>query len=263
MAELIINGNTVTGLLIDLDGVLYVGKAPVEGAVACMRRIADSGVPYRYLTNTTRMSRSTLRQVIGEMGFPGDEETIFSTPVATASYLKMKNPSAIYLIGDPSIREDFREFTFSDSSADYVVMGDPGKEINLENLNAGFRLLMKGAQLIAMQKNRFWKTEEGLVLDAGSFVAALEFSSGKQAEIIGKPSAHFFKTAVALLGIPVDHICMIGDDIEADIGGAQNVGLRTILVKTGKYRDDMLDTSNIKPDMILRSFSEICDYIKT
>ena len=249
-----INNKAIRGLLIDLDGVLYIGSKPVEGAVEYMNRIVERGVPFRYITNTTRMSRKSLIESLRSMSFPAEPEWIFSAPMAAKQYVVKKNYKSIFLLTGGDVLGDFEDLPLSDTAADVVVMGDPGEEVDYHSLNHGFRLLMEGADFVAMQRNRYWRTEQGLVMDAGAFVTALEYASGKPAKVVGKPSVDFFDLAVESLGVRKEEVAMIGDDIEADIKGAIDANITPILVRTGKYREEEVSNSPIKPGRIIDSF---------
>src|SRR5690606_19090550 len=121
-----------------------------------------------------------------------------------------------------------------------VVIGDLGEGWSFSRLNAAFRQVLGGATLLALQKNRYWRTGDGLSLDAGPFVAALEYATGVEAVVVGKPSEDFFRLAAASMALPPDRITVIGDDLESDVGGAQAAGMRGILVRTGKFREESL-----------------------
>jgi HAD superfamily hydrolase (TIGR01458 family) len=116
---------------------------------------------------------------------------------------------------------------------------------------------MNGAKLVAMHRNKYWQTENGLRMDIGAFVAGLEYVAGCEAMVIGKPSQEFFKLAIQSLGLPTPNVAMIGDDIEADVGGAQAAGLTGILVRTGKYRADTVARSTVRPDADLDSIADL------
>jgi HAD superfamily hydrolase (TIGR01458 family) len=140
---------------------------------------------------------------------------------------------------------------------DAVIAGDLGDRWDYEVLNRAFRRLMDGAELIALQKNRYWETSEGISLDAGPFVAALEYATGREAEVLGKPSDAFFQLALSELGVGADAVAMVGDDVEADVGGAMDAGLAGILVRTGKYREDQVRASGIEPTATVDSIAEV------
>lgn len=139
------------------------------------------------------------------------------------------------------------------------MIGDIGDAWDNERLNRAFRQVMEGARLVAIRKNRYWMRGDGLALDAGPFVAALEYATGRSADLIGKPQPAYFRLAAASLGVPLDRIAMVGDDVESDVGGAQAAGLAGVLVRTGKFREDRLASSGVRPDHILGSVADVVD----
>ena len=155
------------------------------------------------------------------------------------------------------LREDLEGLEEKGDSADAVIVGDLGDRWDYEVLNRAFRRLMDGAALIALQKNRYWETAKGLSLDAGPFVSALEYATGLEAEVMGKPSAAFFELALGELGVSADHAAMVGDDVEADVAGAMDAGLAGILVTTGKYREDLVRESGIEPTAVADSIADV------
>jgi HAD superfamily hydrolase (TIGR01458 family) len=145
----------------------------------------------------------------------------------------------------------------TDDRPDYVLVGDLGEDFGYRRLNAAFRHLMEGAQLLALQKNRYWQTDFGLALDAGPFVAALEFASGKAASVVGKPERDFFRLALEDMGCEAGQVAMVGDDAEADVEGARRAGLVGIQVRTGKWRSDVAGA-----DLVIDSVAELPGALK-
>ena len=156
-----------------------------------------------------------------------------------------------------AVKEDFEGLEEADREVDAVIMGDLGEQFGFAILNRAFRHVMDGAELIALQKNRFWLTADGLSLDAGPFVAAIEYASGIEAFVVGKPSGGFFDSVLEDLGSVAAEVAMVGDDIESDIGGALDAGLRAVLVRTGKYREDFVAASGIEPTATIASIAEL------
>jgi HAD superfamily hydrolase (TIGR01458 family) len=180
------------------------------------------------------------------LGFGVDETEIFTPARAAAGLI---GDRSCFPLVDESLLEDLREMTLDQERPDYVLVGDLGEGFTYDRLNAAFRLLVGGAELLALQKNRYWRTQEGLSLDAGPFVAALEYASGKSATVVGKPERAFFRLALVDMGLEPHEVAMVGDDTESDVAGAQAAGLRGILVKTGKYRPE----AEGEPDLVLES----------
>jgi HAD superfamily hydrolase (TIGR01458 family) len=236
----------VRGLLLDLDGTLYVGEEPVEGARKAIERLQTSGLALRYVTNTTRRPRRAVCEQLRSLGFGVDDAEIFTPARAAAGLI---GDRSCFPLVDESLLEDLREITLDRERPDYVLVGDLGEGFAYNRLNPAFRLLVGGAELVALQKNRYWRTQEGLSLDAGPFVAALEYASGKSATVVGKPERAFFRLALADMGLEPHEVAMVGDDSESDVAGAQAAGLRGILVKTGKYRPE----AEGEPDLVLES----------
>lgn len=120
---------------------------------------------------------------------------------------------------------------------DAVVVGDAGSHFTYELFNRAFRKIIHGAAFLALAKNRnFLDSDFALSLDAGPFVAALEYASGRVATLVGKPAPALFKLAADSTGSSAAHVVMIGDDVEADVQGAIAAGLNAVLVRTGKYQ---------------------------
>ena len=144
-----------------------------------------------------------------------------------------------------------------DGEAPYVVVGDAGDRWTYGSMNRAFRLLVGGARLLALERDRYWRDADGLALSAGPFVAGLEYAAGVTAEVVGKPSPAFFRLALADLGVPADRAVMVGDDVATDIGGARAAGLAAFLVRTGKFRAEALAAAPVAPDRVLDSIADL------
>jgi HAD superfamily hydrolase (TIGR01458 family) len=247
------------GFLIDLDGVIYTGDRPIPGAAEALRLMEESGFSFRFVSNTTRTCRHTLREKLSGMGLHVPEDYIFTPPIAAAVYMKRTGKSRFRLLVTSDVMVDFPVAgnERDPGKRDYVIVGDAGNAITYESLNASFRDLMEGAELIALEKDRYWMASDGLSLSAGPFVTALEFAAGKKAVLMGKPSKTFFDLALMDMGLYHDQVAMIGDDIQTDIRGAQDAGMRGILVKTGKYREELVKKTSVRPDLTIESIADI------
>jgi HAD superfamily hydrolase (TIGR01458 family) len=245
--------------LIDLDGVLYVDKAPLKGAKKSIEYLEENGYGYRFLSNTTSKCRRSLAESLWEMGFDIPEKYIFTPSIATVGHLKRQSDNRCFLLTKEDVQRDFHEagIPLVEDGADYVVVGDAERDFSFDILNRAFRLVMEGAEIIALEKDRYWMGSDGLCLSAGPFVAALEYATGKRARVMGKPSSEFFQMALQDLGALPEEAAMIGDDINTDVGGAQKNNLRGILVKTGKYREELVKRSEVVPDLILTSIADL------
>jgi HAD superfamily hydrolase (TIGR01458 family) len=251
----------IHGILFDLDGVLYVGSTVIEGAIEAINKIRQRGYRCRFITNTSTLSAASLHEKLTGLGFDIAEHEIISAIKAALIYLQQFDDPVCHLLLADDVKQDFSHFRQSDRKADFVIVGDIGEIWSYPLLNQVFNLLINGAELIAIHKNRFWQTERGLQMDIGGFVSALEYASRKQATIIGKPSPDFFKAALIDLKLTPEQVAIVGDDIDSDIGGGQRAGLTGILVKTGKYRQDDADNSPVVPSLIIPSIAELPDLL--
>lgn len=239
-------------LLIDLAGVLYNDDEPIPGAVEALATLRATGLPIRFLTNTTRRPRHRIVANLRQMGFVINVEEIQTAVLATRLLVEQRGLHPHYLV-HPDIAE---EIGHSHAEPDAVVVGDAGPHFTFAALNVAFRLLMQGLPFIVMARNRYFKEKDGLTLDMGAFVAALEFSTGRQAEVVGKPAVPFFRTALDELGIRPEEAVLIGDDLTDDIGGAQAAGIVGILVRTGKFRPGDDSHPGIRPGLVVNNFPE-------
>ena len=247
----------VRAFLIDLDGVLYVGTHPIPGARECLERMDDLGYRYRFVSNSTRRCRQSVAERLAGLGYDIPDRLIFTPPLAAIEHMKRMGKKNCYLLSTKDVQRDFLQAGISivDSEADYVIVGDAAEGFTYEKLNSALGLIIDGADILALEMDRYWKQLQGLALSAGPFVAALEYATGKKAELMGKPSRQFFQMALDDLGLEPSDVAMIGDDIHTDVLGAQQMGMQGILVRTGKYREDVARLSGVRPDMVCDSLA--------
>lgn len=247
----------IKGVLFDLDGVLYVGNRPVEGAIVTLNWLREKQLPFRFITNTSTRSTEEVADRLRSMGFAVDSRHIFSAVTATRDYLANHGSPIVHLLVRDSLRTEFAQFPQQQAQPDFVVVGDIGADWDYPLLNQVFNELMGGAKLVAMHMNKYWQTEQGLQMDIGAFVAGLEFVTGQHATVIGKPSTDFFHLAARSMEMEPEQLLMIGDDIENDVGGAQAAGLQGVLVRTGKYRAALARQSEITPNAVIDSIAQL------
>jgi len=255
----------MAAILLDVDGVLHVSGEPIPGAADAVRRLRADGHRLRFVTNSTTMSRSQLGASLRAMGFVLDDEELQTTGGVAARVLKGKRVLALTM---PGILDDLEGLELIGMNADAVLVGgcdegeEPGRVFSYLNLNRAFLELEAGADLYCLHKTRWWQTADGPKLDAGAFVAGLEFASGVDATVLGKPSPEYFAAALEAIDADGELAWMVGDDVEADIRGAQRHGMRTVLLRTGKFRPDEVEASGVVPDGILSSVAQLPDWLE-
>jgi HAD superfamily hydrolase (TIGR01458 family) len=246
-------------LLFDMDGVLYEGDRAIPGAAEAVAWCRGRGIPHRFLTNTTSRPRCALVEKLAAMGIDVTAEAILTPPVAAAEWLQRHIDGPVALFVPEATREEFADIDQSDSGkVAAVVLGDLGTAWDFPTYNRIFRLLMEHpeAPLVALGMTRYWQAEDGLRLDVGPFVKGLEYATGREALVMGKPAAPFFETALAQLNAAAEETLMVGDDIRGDIAGAQAAGIKGVLVRSGKFRPADLE-QGITPYAVLDSVTAL------
>ncbi|MDE1687781.1 HAD-IIA family hydrolase [Streptomyces neyagawaensis] len=259
-------------VLVDIDGVLTVSWKPLPGAVGALREIRGAGLGVALVTNTTSRTRASIAGVLTGAGFPVTADDILTAPTVTAAYLARHCPGArcALLNSGDDIREDLTGVRLTgdddtdvaadgdgDRGVDVVIVGGAGPGFDYAALNRAFGRLQRGARLVAMHRNLYWRTDEGLQLDSGAFLVGLERAARTEAEITGKPSAAFFEAALAHLGVAAGDALMVGDDIESDVLAAQRAGITGVLVRTGKYLPETHRAASGSPDHVVDSFADL------
>ncbi|NOX17496.1 MAG: HAD hydrolase-like protein [Chlorobi bacterium] len=236
-------------LLIDLDGVLRIDKNPAPGLAYFFDKLRRLEIPFAVLSNSTLYGSREVREFFVKNGIPYDFPIITAVEAA-ARYVKENYETAAVFVNE-RVRYLFDDVKYSETPQ-AVVVGDLGKSWNFEIVNSIFKMLLAGADLIALQKNKYWKTpEDGILIDAGAFIAGLEYAADKEAILVGKPSPLYFQSGIkAAGGNDAGKFIMLGDDLASDIAGAKNAGGKTTLIMTGKTNDEMLAVSGIEPDFI-------------
>ena len=251
--------------MLDLDGTLYTSSGPIPGAAEALARLRQEQIPFRLVTNTTSRSRALLVQRLAGYGLKVSAGEVFTATLAGAQVAKRAGYRVVApFVPEPALADMAGLELCGGTSghprrtAEAVLMGDLGEKWSYALLQEAFEHMMSGAALIALSRDRYWLRDGRLVLDAGPFVAGLEFAVGKEALLAGKPSAAFYTAALQSMGLdPRKSVAMVGDDLWSDVQGAQRAGLMGWLVRTGKYREAALAESGIVPDQILESVAAL------
>ena len=251
------NISNIKALLIDLEGVLYSDNKLIPGSIEAVKKFKKSGLKLRFLTNTTTAPRKIIFSKLIDLGFDINEEEIFTPIIATRNYLRDNAIKKISLFTNIEIIEEFKDYEITQKNPEVVIMGDIYKNFNWEILDRIFKLIhINNAALIALHQNKYCMRDNKFSLDLGPFVKAIEYASGKNSILMGKPDKNFFDLAIANLNIDKSEILMIGDDIRSDIEGSKNAKFAAIQVKTGKYNDKDL-IHPIQPDIRINSIVDL------
>jgi HAD superfamily hydrolase (TIGR01458 family) len=255
----------MAAILVDVGGVLHVSGAPIAGAATAVRRLRDAGHRLRFVTNTTTHSRAQIAEQLRGLRIELDDDELQTTGVVAARALKGKRVLALTM---PGLLDDLEGLQLIGMNVDAVLIGgaDEGEEtgriFSYLNLNRAFHELDAGAALYCLHKNRWWQTVDGARLDTGAFVAGLEYAADTEATVLGKPSATYFAAALEALDAEAEMTWMVGDDLENDILGAHRHGIKTVLVRTGKFRPDDVERSRVQPDAIVSSIAQLPEWLE-
>ena len=251
-----ISANSLKGFVLDIDGVLHLDEVPLPGAGEAVARLRGMGYGVCFFTNVTASSRAARAARLREYGIEAEPGEVLTASSVTADWLRARGSPPCYLLLRGSGRDEFAGLEVDAADPRIIVVGEMGEVLRQAHLNRALEALLGGAELVATQKNRYWLSEGQRVLDVGAYVAALEFASGKQATVIGKPAPYGYQAALRLLGLPADQVAMIADDLAVDLAGARAVGMRTVLVESGEYGPVSTQRGD-PPDLTLPSIASL------
>jgi HAD superfamily hydrolase (TIGR01458 family) len=244
-------------VLLDLDGTLYVGSQVVPGAPAAVRWLRNQGLTVRFTTNTDSIAPAALADRLARRGFPASEDELV-TPVAVAAQLFASTDEArVLAVAADGVRQLLVSCLAGPGDrVTHVLVADPSYGATYDDLDAAFRALRAGAELVATQLNRVAVRDDGEHLDTGGWVRLLEYATGQSARVLGKPSPEFFTAPLDALGRGAQSALVVGDDLAADIGGGHAVGAATVLVRSGKG-DPPQPGAGAKPDAVVDSVADL------
>lgn len=246
------------GLLLDIDGVLTVSWEPVEGAPEAVAHLREAGVGLAFLTNTTSRPRAEVADALAGAGIEVAVDEVLTAPAATAAHLAAHHPGArVLLLNEGDLGDDLGRLHLVDEDPDLVLLGGAGPAFTYDRLNRAFQALEDGNPLVAMHRNSSWRTSAGIQLDTGVYVAGLEHATGVAPTVVGKPSAAMFEAGLRTIGATAERAAMVGDDLDADVLGAQAAGLTGVLVRTGKFSEAALARAEGTPDHVVGSIADV------
>ena len=227
-------------------------------------RLRTAGHRLRFVTNNSTRSRATLADDLRALGLELEDEELQTTPTAAAAELGGRR---VYALVMSAVVPDLAGVELVGDGSDAVLVGgcdettEPNQVFSYMNLARAYSEIQAGAAFYCLHKNPWWQTARGPMLDGGAFVAALEFATGVDATVIGKPSASCFAAALAALDAEPELTWMVTDDLDQDVRGAQLFGMKTLLLRTGKFRPEVLERSSVVPDAVLSSIANVPDWI--
>ncbi len=256
--------DNIKGILSDIDGTLYFKGAPIPGAIDAINNLRDLGIKLLFFTNTDSKSPKTVLEILQDYGFTIYEEEIYTPIIALKEFLSKYPNKKSYFVTTQEVEQEFQNFPQVEgvNVPDFVILGDFHDNWDVHRLNEAFKYVFKGARLLGTQGNKYYLDRNGEpIIDTGSFVQMIANAANITPKIFGKPSKEYFLQALEKINLSANEVFVIGDDIESDIQGANNAGIKSILVKTGKGQFYDSNKTQIKPFMIIESFNSILELL--
>lgn len=244
---------TIRALLMDMDGVLWVGSQALPGVAEFFSFLDAQHIPYLLVSNNATRRADYIVQQAGKMGIRVAPALVLTSADATPRWLKHKMPEIkrVYVIGESALQNALQDdgFQLVNENADAVIIG-LDRQFTYEKLKVATLEIRRGARFIATNRDSTLPTEEGLTPGAGSLVAALVAATDVEPIVIGKPGRPMFDLALELTNTTPGETAMLGDRLDTDIDGAADMGLRTIMVLTGVSTRAQAEQNRVVPDLI-------------
>jgi NagD protein len=249
----------IRNYLIDMDGVLISGKTLIPGAVDFLERLHEKGSEYLVLTNNSIYTPRDLTHRLKTIGLQVEQERIFTSAMATASFLESQRPNGkAFVIGESGLTDAIYAvgYVISDLSPDYVVLGET-LSYDMVTITKAVQLVADGARFIATNPDPSGPSDRGLVPATGALAALIERATGAAPLFVGKPNPFMMRAALNYLGGHSEETIMIGDRMDTDIVAGVESGLETILVLTGVTKRDEIERFPYCPGQVVESLTEI------
>lgn len=255
-------GTEFDGLLIDLDGVVWLGSELLPGAAEALRELLEHGCEIVFVTNNPAKPAAAYAQRLHDAGVAVEEERIVTAGIVTAKLAGERGGrgAAAFVIGAKALKAEveaagLRLVDGDGTSADLVVVSGH-RGFDYEELLMATRLLQGGAALLATSRDPTLPMPGGAWPGTGAILAAVETASGAVAEIGGKPERHLFEQARQRMP-SARRVAMVGDRIASDIEGGRRAGLETILVLSGATSREEAEQASPAPDHIVEDLAAL------
>lgn len=250
--------------LFDLDGTVYLGDQLLPGAEELVSYLDKAGSPYFFLTNNSSRSRMDYSTKLAKYGLNIPAEKIFSSGMATAIYLKKQKPGArIYLVGTPSLEEEFKDYGFVlvEDDPDFAVLGFD-TTLTYQKIWKLCDFVVEGVSYIATHPDINCPTPDGFMPDIGAIMAMIKSSTGKKADVVvGKPNPPMIEAIVELTGFEPAQLTMVGDRLYTDIAMGK-AGIQTVLVLSGETKREDISGAPWQPDLVCENLGELLSILQ-
>lgn len=248
------------GVILDLDGTVYLGTEQVPGASDFVSFLANQGLRCLFVTNRSNRKPEDVAAHLREFGIPCSVEDVLTSSQAAVQYLKQ---GSAYVIGEEGLTSELTKagFTITDQAPDYVIVS-LDRQFSYEKLKIACTLISRGARFVATNPDKTLKVESGVNPGTGSIVAAVEAGSGEQPLVIGKPEKLIMEMSLARLGLAAEEVIAVGDNIQTDIPAGARAGIRTVLLLTGITRREEAESGPYRADWVLDDFQGLTELVQ-
>jgi len=255
--------NDVSGFMIDLDGTIYKGGQPIDGATEFISVLKRKNIPFVFLTNNSSSSRSYYVEKLNRMGFDITAKNVLTSTTATLRYIEREYPKqTVYPLGTEQFVNEVKDSGIVISNDPDIVLLAFDKTITYQKINNAYHHILNGSKLIATHPDDLCPTETGYDVDIGPFIRFLESMTGTKAEVIGKPNEKMIEMAALEMNADPAKLVMIGDRLYTDMRMAFDSGIRSILVYSGETKPDDLKASDITVTFSVNSVADIEKMLK-
>jgi NagD protein len=247
--------------LTDMDGVLVHEEDPIAGATEFIEALKESRRKFLLLTNNSIFTPRDLRARLLRSGIDVPEETIWTSALATADFLRDQRPGgSAYVVGEAGLTTALHDigYVMTDHDPDYVVLGET-RTYSFEAITRAIRLIDGGARFLATNPDVSGPSHQGLLPACGSVAALISTATGRQPYFIGKPNPLMMRSALNRLEAHSETTVMVGDRMDTDIISGLEAGLRTVLVTTGSTRPDQVETFPYRPTRVIDSIADLVE----
>ncbi|UPW05860.1 HAD-IIA family hydrolase [Rhodococcus pyridinivorans] len=248
----------VDGVLFDIEGVLVTEWRPVPGAADVLARLRADGVRRAFLTNTTSRTCAEIAQRLTDLGMEVSPDEIVTAVSLTVDHVRQTYPGLrCWVLNEGNIAADLDGLVLDEDDPEVVILGGAGDAFTHRAMSRVAELMLEDVPVVAMHRALAWQAADELRIDTGVYLAGLEELTGRSVVAVGKPSLRGFLVASERMGVEPDRMVVVGDDIAGEVVPGQRLGMTGILVRTGKFRQSVLDLAVDRPDHVIDSVAAL------
>lgn len=256
------NLKSIDTIIFDLNGTLYERGIAINGANDTIQKFREKKFNLSFITNTDGRSIEAVYQAVLKKGLDIKRDELYTPVTAVKIFVEQHKDKSFYPLVHDDVLEDLKQINFNDTNPDFVIIGDFCDKVSYHEINKVFRMIKNGADIIALSKTLWYIDVDGYSINTGLFVKMFEIACDKEAILMGKPSLEYFKMALKRTDSKPENTIIVGDDINTDILGSKKINATAVLVRTGVFDEERLNSAHFKPDYIIDNVNKLKDLLK-